>query len=364
MPGKTILEISAAEQAAMLHELRAARYGYLLALHILLLCAQGRTPSEIAAFLLCSRSSVYRVVAAYKRGARWLTDAAAESTTQGGIPSLKRSLLSIIKRTPQSFGWCRVRWSCGALALELYARRGISVSRETIRRWLHEVGYVWKRARHVARDNDTERVAKLARIRSLIEGLLPTEAFFFADELDIHLLAKVGYEWMVKGTQVEVMTPGTNHKHYLAGALNYLTGKMLAVTAARKDRWLFIDLLKLIDKRCPAANFTRIYVVCDNYRIHSAKAVVGWLAAHPRFELVWLPSYCPQANPIERAFGDVHDKCTRNHKRTKLADLVGDVVWHIKANAPWRYKLSKIYYTPEVDAVVAERQTTRKLKAA
>jgi len=92
--------------------------------------------------------------------------------------------------------------------------------------------------------------------------------------------------------------------------------------------------------------------------------VVGWLAAHPRFELVWLLSYCPQANPIERAFGDVHDKCTRNHKRTKLADLVSDVMWHSKANAAWRYKLSKIYYTPEVDAVVAERQTTRKLKAA
>ncbi len=364
MPGKTILEIPADEQAALLRELRAARYGYLLALHILLLCAQGRTPSEIATFLFCSRSSVYRVVAAYKQGARWLTDAAAESAVPGRMPSLKRSLISLIKRTPQSFGWCGTRWSCAALALELQARRGVRMSRETIRRWLHDVGYRWKRARHIARDNDPERVAKLARIRSLVEGLLPSEALFFADELDIHLLAKIGHEWMPKGTQVEVMTPGTNHKHYLAGALNYVTGKLLSVTAERKDRWLFIDLLKLIDRRCPAAKFTRLYVVCDNYRIHSARAVETWLAAHPRFELGWLPSYCPQANPIERAFGDVHDKCTRNHKRTQLSDLVGDVVWHVKANAPWRYKLSKIYYTPEVDQAVGQAATTRKLKAA
>ena len=35
MPGKTILEIPVAEQEQMLRELRAARYGYLLALHIL-----------------------------------------------------------------------------------------------------------------------------------------------------------------------------------------------------------------------------------------------------------------------------------------------------------------------------------------
>src|SRR5215204_774381 len=33
-------------------------------------------------------------------------------------------------------------------------------------------------------------------------------------------------------------------------------------------------------------------------------------AAHPRSELLSLPTYWPRANPIERAFGDVHDKCT------------------------------------------------------
>jgi len=131
---------------------------------------------------------------------------------------------------------------------------------------------VWKRARHVARDDDPERVAKLARIRTIIEGLLPTEALFFADELDIHLLAKIGSEWMEKGTQAAVMTPGTNRKHYLAGVLNYVTGKLLCVIAERKDRWLFIDLLKLINRRCPATKFTRLYVVCDNYHIHTAKA--------------------------------------------------------------------------------------------
>jgi hypothetical protein len=35
-----------------------------LALHILLLCAAMRNPTEIAAVLFCSRSSVYRTVQA------------------------------------------------------------------------------------------------------------------------------------------------------------------------------------------------------------------------------------------------------------------------------------------------------------
>ena len=55
MPKATIVDIPMAEQARMIAELRRARYGYLLALHLLLLCAAGRSPSEIAAVLFCSR---------------------------------------------------------------------------------------------------------------------------------------------------------------------------------------------------------------------------------------------------------------------------------------------------------------------
>ena len=368
MPRQTILDIPLAQQEQMLAQLRAARYGHLLALHILLLCAAGWTPTEIAAALFCSRSSVYRLAADYRAGRLDLgvvgAADAADVPPRRYRASLKRSLAALLKRPPSAFGWCRTRWSCATLALELQTRRGVAVSHDTIRRWLHELGYVWKRARHIARDDDPERITKLARIRSLIEGLLPSEALFFADELDIHLLAKIGYEWMLKGTQVEVMTPGTNQKNYVAGALNYRTGKMLHIVGERKNRWLFIDLLRVIDRACPAGKFTRLYVVVDNYRIHTAKAVVVWLAAHPRFELVYLPSYCPRANPIERAFGDVHDKCTRTHKRTQLAELVSDVVWHLKRNGPWRYKLSDIYYTPEIAHAVAELAAARKLQTA
>src|SRR2546428_10865296 len=97
---------------------------------------------------------------------------------------------------------------------------------------------------------------------------------------------------------------------------------------AEKNNVLFRKLLDHL-QRTFGKRYRKIYVVCDNYRIHKAKAVVGWLEEHPRFELVWLPSYCPKANPIERVFGDAHDKCTRNHTRKLLRTLVGDVEEHL-----------------------------------
>jgi hypothetical protein len=80
--------------------------------------------------------------------------------------------------------------------------------------------------------------------------------------------------------------------------------------------------------------------------------VEQWRATHPRVTLLFLPTYCPRANPIERAFGDVHDCCTRNYRRKHLPDLVADVEEHLHVNGPWHYKLSEIYDEPAVTAVV------------
>ena len=356
MPRTTIVDISPPERARMLAELRRARYGYLLALHLLLLCAAGRTPSEIAGVLFCSRSSVYRVVKAYRAGTLTVEDSTVAPAGWARLriltPSLKRSVVALLKTGPWTWGWCRTRWSCATLALELQARRGVAVSTETMRRWLHELGWVWKRAKLAAKDDDPQRVEKLARIRFVFEHLPAQAALFFADELDIHLLPKVGYQWMPKGEQVEILTPGTNQKRYLAGALDMRTGTIVHRVWWRKTHGLFLDLLQALDSTYPQLRFPHLYVVVDNYKIHKAQAVERWLAAHPRFELLFLPTYCPKASPIERAFGDVHDKCTRNHKRKRLWAVVRDVEQHFAINGPWHYELSEIYYTAEVTAAV------------
>jgi transposase len=369
VPNSTILDIPQPEQDQMLSQLRGARYGYLLALHVLLLCAAGRTPSEIAAFLFCSRSSVYRIVAAYRSHSLGFDFSDAASLQQpvrtiSLSPSIKRSLLALLKAAPSTYGWCRTRWSCASLAAQLKVNRSITVSADTMRRWLSHLGWVWKRAKLIARDDDPRRVEKLARIRRIFEQLGAKQILLFADELDIQLLSKVGYAWMEKGTQQEVLTPGTNEKNYLAGALDIVTGKIVHCVWFRKTSSLFIDLLKVIDSTYSACQYTKIFVVVDNYRIHKAKAVEAWLRRHPRIELVYLPTYCPRANPIERAFGDVHDKCTRNHQRRRLRDLVADVVKHLQVNGPWQYKLSEIYYTPEVTAAVERMAAEERLKVA
>ena len=228
-----------------------------------------------------------------------------------------------------------------------------------MRRWLHNLGWRWKRTKLAAKHNAPERNTKLARIRRVWEALRCRQALVFADELDIHLLPKTGYQWMPKGTQVEVLTPGQNEKHYLAGAWDSRTGQVHYCVGPRKPNALFRALLDTLQIRYPAHRYDRIWVVVDNYCIHQAKAVERWLALHPRFELLRLPTYCPRANPIERLFGDVHDKLTRNHKRKRLRNLVADVGRYLNRHGPWLYQLSTIYQEPEVTAALKELRAMR-----
>jgi putative transposase len=322
MPRSTGLDLSPEEHAQLLAALRRARYGYVLALHILLVCAAMRNPTEIAAVLFCSRSSVYRTVRAYRTGTL-----GREPDAQGRLTppvrttvltrSLQRSLWAWLHAAPHTYGWCRTRRRCATLALPWQTKRGITVSAATMRRWLHERGWVWKRAKLGAKDDDPHRVARLARIRWVYEPLQCCEAMVVADELDSHLLPTVGWAWMPKGTQVEVMTPGQNHKHSLAGAPDLATGTLLHGLGARNTNALFRDLLALLETSYPAERYTQSYVVVDTDKIHKAKAVAPWLAAHPRVRRLLLPTFCPRAKPIERTFGDVHDGCTRNHRRKR-----------------------------------------------
>ena len=102
----------------------------------------------------------------------------------------------------------------------------------------------------------------------------------------------------------------------------------------------------------------------DTSKIHQAQAVEPWLAAHPRLPLLLLPTYGPRATPLERAFGDVHDCCTRHHRRQRLPDLVADVEEPIQLHGPWKYKLSQLYDEPALTAALEKIAAETQAQAA
>ena len=156
-------------------------------------------------------------------------------------------------------------------------------------------------------------------------GSLPRgQVAVYEDEVDIHLNPKIGLDWMVRGQQKEVVTPGQNVKRYLAGALDVRTGLLTWVEGERKASALFIALVQRLLTYYRKA--VVIHVVLDNYRIHDSKITQAALRDFGgRIRLHFLPPYCPKHNKIERVWEDLHANVTRNHTCPDMEKLMTEV---------------------------------------
>jgi hypothetical protein len=148
--------------------------------------------------------------------------------------------------------------------MPLQAKHGSAVSAETGRHWLHAIGWDWKRAKLIAKDDDPRRIDRLAWMRLHHATLQAHAVMVLADALAIHLLPKIGAAWRLQGTQEESLTPGKNEKHSLPGALHLATEKRMYGLGLRKNNGLFRELLPLLGHTSPAQQSTRLYGVVDN----------------------------------------------------------------------------------------------------
>jgi transposase len=228
----------------------------------------------------------------------------------------------VTEQTPRAFGFLRSRWCCEVVALLLWRQHGLAVSRETIRRHLHQADVVWRRPRPALWRQDPDREQRLAGLRQLLLELPGDETVVFEDEVDVNLNPKVGCQWMRRGQQADVVTPGDNAKRYLAGSLHWRTGVLFTTAGPKRDGKLFVAHLH--DLRRRLRRYKKIHVICDNAKFHWDCWDV-WEFCHrygDRVVLHFLPKYAPELNPIERVWWRLHEAITRNHQCQTLEELV------------------------------------------
>jgi len=117
----------------------------------LLALADGTAPERVAEWLGVSRQSLYNWADRYVHAGR---PSALRTGTHPGRPPLwdedcTALLRASLHQTPEQFGFPAVNWTVGLLQHQLGRCVGRGVSEGTLRRRLHQLGYVWKRPRYV-----------------------------------------------------------------------------------------------------------------------------------------------------------------------------------------------------------------------
>jgi transposase len=297
---------------------------YLIVLNL----EDGVSPSETAKRLHVSRNTVYRVARRFRsEGEAGLIDRREGNGKKKLDDDYLGLLYELVESSPLEHGWRRPTWTREMLVETILRKTGVRIHVSTMSRALQAIGVRRGRPKPTVACPWSKRAKnrRLRRIRRLLENLPADEEAFWEDEVDIHLNPKIGFDWMVRGQQKEVATPGQNMKRYLAGAQNVRTGELIWVEDERKDTILFLWLLGVLVRQHPQAK--RIHVILDNYSIHHTQLVKAALATAEgeRVRLHFLPPYCPDHNKIERTWQDLHANVTRNHRCPNMVSLMREV---------------------------------------
>jgi transposase len=122
-----------------------------------------------------------------------------------------------------------------------------------------------------------------------------------------------------------------NHKRHGLSVISTVTNKgqmRWKIFAGALNADILIDFLRRLVK----GQDRKLFLILDNLRVHHAKPVKAWLAAHKQqIEVFYLPSYSPELNPDEMANADLKQAVTAQAPaRTKL-QLVKATARHLRS---------------------------------
>ncbi|HAF3193240.1 TPA: IS630 family transposase [Salmonella enterica] len=296
----------------------------------MLMLHQGMTVTDVARLLCAARSSVGRWINWFTlHGVEGLKSLRPGRAPRWPVADILQLLPLLVQRSPKDFGWLRSRWSTELLALVINRLFDVTLHRSTLHRYLRKADMVWRRAAPTLKIKDPHYEEKRLVIDQALAQEQTAHPVFYQDEVDIDLNPKIGADWMPKGQQKRIATPGQNQKHYLAGALHSGTGRVHYVSGSSKSSDLFISLLETLRRTYRRAK--TITLVADNYIIHKSRKVERWLEENPKFRLLFLPMYSPWLNPIERLWLSLHETITRNHQCRYMWQLLKQVAQFMNA---------------------------------
>ena len=117
--------------------------------------------------------------------------------------------------------------------------------------------------------------------------------------------------WSLKGQQPVVYTPGGRKRQHLIGTVDPLDGRVIVAFSEGLKSVQFQQYLEGLLSRYPPDK--KLLLVLDNARAHHAKALTPFLEANEhRLELIFLPPYSPDMNPMEWFWKFLRKKVTHN----------------------------------------------------
>jgi transposase len=281
-------------------------------INVVILLGSGWTLEEVKDALLLDEETLRSYVKKYQ---------------EGGLPAL---LKVEFKGSEPQLSVSEVGNLCQALNTQIFLttqsvidyvkkKFDITYSQSGMRDLLHRLDYEYKKPKLVPGNPDHE--AQEIFVEQYEEFMLrkPNNVeVLFADAVHPQHNTMAAYGWIKRGEKREIQTNSGRERLNLHGAMNAETLEVTVIESETVDDDSTIQLLEILEKKYPLA--AAILVILDNAKYHYSRKVRIFLESS-KIQLVFLPSYSPNLNLIERLWKFFKKKVLYNMYYEKIEDF-------------------------------------------
>ena len=177
---------------------------------------------------------------------------------------------------------------------------------------LHRMGFTYKKPKIIPGKADTKKQQRfLEAYRKLKAKMGKEDSLYFVDASHPQHNTRPSYGWILKGKHNDklIKTTSGRKRLNLHGALSLTDHTAIVLSEDAINAQSVMRLGNVLLKKQRKGN---IYLILDNAKYYHAKIVKEWREKHKRVKFMFLPSYSPNLNLIERLWRFFHQKVTWN----------------------------------------------------
>jgi transposase len=314
------IDLTAEERAQLVSWTRRRTSAQALAMRsrIVLLAAQGRNNTEIAAEL-----KIHRNVAGKWRSR--FVEHRLDGLLDEPRPGRPRTITDeqveeVVIKTLETTPKHATHWSTRSMARE------VGLAQSAVLRIWRAFGLQPHRQQTWKLSKDPQFIDKVRDIVGLYLNPPERAVVLCVDE-------KSQIQALDRTAPILPMLPGTpqraTHDYKRAGtsslyaALDLTTGKVIGRLHSRHRAVEFKQFLQTLDREVP--DHLNVHLVLDNSSTHKTPTIQRWLAAHPRFVVHFTPTSSSWLNLVERWFAELTNKLLRRGTHHSVRQLHADI---------------------------------------
>ena len=232
----------------------------------------------------------------------------------------------LVDKHPDQMKFPFALWTREAVQDVIQRKFGIELSISTVGRYLRRWGFSPQKPIFKAYEKQPKAVQQWLKreFPALKARALREKAeIFWEDETGIRSDHHAGRSWALKGQTPVIPSTGKRFRFNRVAALSNRGSLVFSIVKkGLSARTFLLFLARMIKGRR-----RKIILIVDGHPAHRSKMVRDWLAEHSdKMELVFLPAYSPELNPVELLNQDVKTNAVGRRR----IDSAATMHWNVR----------------------------------